>query len=40
MKQIIIHLDNPDIQALEKVGEKIAVSKVTQVLVHDLICLQ
>jgi len=28
MKQIIIHLDNPEIQALEKDGDKIAITKV------------
>lgn len=28
MKQIIIHLDSPEIQALEKDGDKIAIAKV------------
>ncbi|KAI9085741.1 hypothetical protein K1719_032347 [Acacia pycnantha] len=30
MKQIIIHLDSPDIQALEKTGEKIAITKASR----------
>ncbi|XP_028787948.1 putative phospholipid-transporting ATPase 9 [Neltuma alba] len=30
MKQIIIHLDSPDIQALEKAGEKIAIAKASR----------
>jgi len=28
MKQIIIHLDSPEIQALEKDGDKMAIAKV------------
>jgi len=28
MKQIIIHLEIPEIQALEKVGDKMAITKV------------
>ncbi|XP_054824352.1 putative phospholipid-transporting ATPase 9 [Prosopis cineraria] len=30
MKQIIIHLDTPDIKALEKAGEKIAIAKASR----------
>lgn len=30
MKQIIIHLDNPEIQALEKDGDKIAITKTSR----------
>jgi len=28
MKQIIIHLDSPEIQALERDGDKVAIAKV------------
>jgi len=28
MKQIIIHLETPEIQALEKVGDKVSIVKV------------
>ncbi|KAF7827882.1 putative phospholipid-transporting ATPase 9 [Senna tora] len=34
MKQIIVHLDNPDIQALEKAGDKIAIAKASRESVH------
>ncbi|XP_027902785.1 putative phospholipid-transporting ATPase 9 isoform X2 [Vigna unguiculata] len=34
MKQIIIHLEIPEIQALEKVGDKMAIAKVSRESVH------
>ncbi|TKY73356.1 putative phospholipid-transporting ATPase 9 [Spatholobus suberectus] len=37
MKQIIIHLEIPEIQALEKVGEKMAIAKASRESVHHQI---
>ncbi|RDX76684.1 putative phospholipid-transporting ATPase 9, partial [Mucuna pruriens] len=37
MKQIIIHLETPQIQALEKAGDKAAIAKASRVSVHHQI---
>jgi phospholipid-translocating ATPase len=37
MKQIIIHLDSPEIQALEKDGDKIAITKVKKTSIFGLV---
>lgn len=36
MKQIIIQLETPEIQALEKAGDKIAIAKVKRIFISIL----